>query len=233
MTDPGVLAATSRALAHLEMRQAVSANNLANVSTPGFRGDRVFARLLEGGGGPVSIQASDRTPGSLSATGRPLDLALQGEGFLVLSTPEGRVLSRAGGLSADGSGYLVGSGGHPVLGERGPIVVPPGEVHVSRTGEVHVDGVFLDRLQIVVPSAPGVLVRDGAGLLAVPEDGGVLEPVPEPRVLQGYVEESNVNPVLAMTDMIDIQRSYATLQRSMWVLDSVLERLANDVGRLR
>ncbi|TVR57220.1 MAG: flagellar hook-basal body complex protein [Gemmatimonadales bacterium] len=232
MEDPRVLAATSRALGHLELRQQVSAHNLANASTPGFRGDRVFARLMADGGGPDSRQARDETRGAVNSTGRPLDLVLDGPGHLVVRSPEGERLSRAGALSIDSAGYLVDAGGRPVLGTRGPILLPPGEPRITQDGEIHVDGGLIERLRVEVPGEGEPLARDAGGLLVVPEGRDTVASQ-DTRLRQGFLEDSNVNPIQAMTEMIDIQRSFATLQRSVHVLDGILERVANDLGRLR
>jgi flagellar basal-body rod protein FlgF len=233
MSNPRVLASTSGALRVLEMRQQVAAHNLANVSTPGFKADRVFARMDAGGGAPVADRGRNEANGPLVITNRALDLALEGDGFLVVSTPEGERLTRGGSLGMDPEGRLVDASGHPVLGVGGEeLFLPPGELVVSRGGDLEVGGVAVGRLRLVrVEGAEGLLMAEAGGL-RIPPDGVELQDAPGIRVHQGAVEDSNVNPVLAMTDMIEIQRSYASLQRSIHVLDGVMDRVANSLGRL-
>lgn len=277
MTSPGgPLGATGQALRALELRQQVSAHNLANTSTPGFRADRVFTLAGGEGEGPVALQGRSENAGPLNVTERPLDLALEGEGYLVVSTPQGERLTRHGGFALDADRRLVDGTGHPVLGEGGEIVLPEGTPVVTMTGAIHVNGLLVDTLRIERPVFPGAMepnpaldgagepapgeiadagVPDGAanpdglnrmagpagvasrlpaeagGLLVIP-DGVQLEPATGVRVRQGALEGSNVEPVLAMTDMIEIQRSFASLQRSVHVLDGVLDTVANGLGRV-
>jgi flagellar basal-body rod protein FlgF len=265
VSGPSPIGATGQALRVLELRQQVSAHNLANSSTPGFRADRVFTLAGAEGGGPVAEQARTITPGPVSPTSRPLDLALEGEGFFVVSTPDGERLTRQGSFHLDADRRLVDTAGNPVQGQGGDLILPPGEPVFDATGGLHVDGVRIDALRIErpvhltpAPDAPGgpapeegaaaapdgelqagvgrrlaeaTLLHEAGGLLALPEGVG-LEPVGTLRLHQGALEASNVEPVLAMTDMIEIQRSYATLQRSMHVLDGVLDKVANNLGRV-
>ncbi|TVP45391.1 MAG: flagellar hook basal-body protein [Gemmatimonadales bacterium] len=233
MSNPRVLASTAGALRVLELRQQVAAHNLANVSSPGFKADRVFARADVEGGAPVADRGRNEADGPLVVTNRPLDLALEGDGFLVVTTPEGQRLTRGGSLGIDPDGGLVDASGHPVMGVDGEnIVLPPGELVVSRTGDLQVEGIAAGRLLLVrVEGAEGLLMA-GAGGLRIPPEGLELQEALGIRVHQGALEDSNVNPVLAMTDMIEIQRSYASLQRSVHVLDGVMDRVANSLGRL-
>jgi flagellar basal-body rod protein FlgF len=231
MSDPRVLAASGRAMRFLEIRQEVMANNLANLSSPGFQAHRVFGQLAADGLGPVADQRVDMRPGPLTPTGRSLDLALDGPGFLVVETPVGERLIRAATLRLDDAGRLVDPRGHPVLGKDGPIHLPPGNIVIGERGDIHVEGSFIDRLRVEAPQDPQSLQREPGGLRWV--EGGTVQVDPATVIRQGYLEESNVNPVQAMTEMIEIQRAYSQVQRSVSVLDGVLERLTNDVGRVR
>jgi flagellar basal-body rod protein FlgF len=232
MTDPRILATQARAMRHLELRQESLSHTLANASTPGFRADRVFARMAPDASGPLTEQALDRSAGPVQATRRPLDLALEGPGFLVVSTPQGERLTRAGNLTVDAAGRLTNGQGHPVLGRRGTIVLPPGEVVVNPDGRVHVEGHPLDELRLEVPEEEAELLREGGQLFSLPPGVGT-ERSSETRVKQGFLEGSNAEPIQAMTEMLEIQRSFASLQRSVHVLDGVLDRVANDLGRVR
>lgn len=229
MIPPGLRRA-GEAMRYLERRQEAVAHNLANASTPGFRGERVFARVLDGMA-PVAHAATDTSGGAVTATGRPLDLALGPEGFLVVDTPDGERWVRGGSFLRDQEGRVTDAGGHPLLSDGGPLVLPEGEVEVRDDGEVRVDGVPVARLRLEAPSDPGALQREAAGrFLPTPEEARV-SPA-ELRVRAGYLEESNVEPVETLVEMMTIQRNYATLQRSVQVMDEVLQTIANDLGRV-
>lgn len=217
-----------RALRYWERRQEVMANNLANVSTPGFKAERVFAQLLQDGG-PVAQTSDDLSGGSLSETGRPLDIALESDGFLVVETPSGERYMRGGSFHLDEGGKLVTEQGHPVLGTSGPLVLPPGKVVVEKEGHVEVNGVRVGRFRVVRPDqVPG---REGANLW-VPRGEQRDALAHEVRMRQGHLEESNVDPVSAMVDMIEIQRAYSALQRTIQTHDGVMHTITTEVGRV-
>lgn len=227
---PEGLRRAGRAMGYLERRQEVVSHNLANASTPGFRGERVFAQVLEGLA-PQAHARTDLRAGSLTPTGRPLDLALGSDGFLVVDTPAGERWVRGGSFSLDAEGRVVDGDGNPLLGENGVLVLPPGDVEVTPEGEIRVAGERVDVLRLERTAEPLLLEREGAGRFRPPE---VVERVPahEARVRSMHLEESNVEPVAALVEMIGIQRNYATLQRSVQVMDGVLGTIANDLGRL-
>ncbi len=264
MSGPSPIRAAGQALRVLEQRQQVSAHNLANASTPGFRADRIFTLPGLEGEGPVAEQARTVSPGPVSPTGRPLDLALEGEGFFVVRTPEGERLTRHGSFHLDADRRLVDSAGHPVQGEGGDLFLPEGNPVFDDRGGLHVGDAHIGTLRVERPvflggapvqegaaldpagaplpgdaapanrplgPAEAALLPGAAGHFALAEGMG-LETVGTLRLHQGALEGSNVEPVLAMTDMIEIQRSYATLQRSMHVLDGVLDKVANTLGRV-
>lgn len=149
---PDGLRAGADALRYWQRRQEVLANNLANTSTHGFRGERVFARLLADG--TVTPEAeTDWRPGQMTATGNPLDFALGGAGFLVVATEDGERLVRGGSFRLDADGTLVDASGAALLDEQGnPVVLPPGKVTVQNDGMVLVDGRHLATLRVVVPA---------------------------------------------------------------------------------
>lgn len=221
--DPSV-----RALKYWERRQQVMANNLANVSTPGFKGERIFARLLEDGG-PVAVARDDFRGGPVSETGRPLDVALEGDGFLVVKTDQGERYMRGGSFSLDPTGQLVTEEGWPVMGEGGSIVVPPGEVRFETNGSIKVDGAEVGRLRVERPgSSP---VREGSSRWTAEEDGESVSSS-DFRIRQGHLEESNVDPVSALVEMIEIQRAYGAIQRTLQASDGVMQTITSDIGRV-
>ena len=218
------------ALMYWETRQAVLANNLANVETPGFKAGRVFASLLDN----ATLGANggtDFSSGSLTPTDRPLDIALVGDGFLVVETPSGRRWVRGGSLSLDQSGTLVDPAGHPVLGRQGKIVLPAGQIEISKDGTLSADGHDVGRLLIERPLDWQALERQGASLW-IPGDDSETLPENAIEVRQGHLEESNVDSVSALVEMIEIQRAYSAVQRSIQGSDQVMQTITTQVGRV-
>jgi len=219
------------ALRYWEHRQAAVANNLANASTTGFKAERVFAQLL----GDATLQvasATDFSGGQTAPTGRPLDVALIGEGFLVVDTPEGQRWSRGGSLNLGPDGQLLDAGGRPVLGGQGNIVLPPGEIEITSQGRVFVDGEEYDQLRIERPRSDSPVLERAGETLWVPSGSIQRNANDSVRVEQGYLEDSNVNTVSAMVEMIEIQRAYTAVQRSLITEDSVMDTIANQIGRV-
>ena len=158
-------------------------------------------------------------------------VALQGDGFLVVDTPAGERFTRGGSLRLDAQHRLVDGGGRPVLGEKGPIVVPPGaQVAIGADGSVSANGTPIGRLR-VERAGPGATLAHEGGTLFVPDAGRKPVAPAERRVQQGAIEESNVNPVSAMVDMIAVQRAYASVQKAVTTLDAVRDTAATQLGR--
>lgn len=219
------------ALRYWERRQEIVANNLANADTDGFRAQRTFARAL-GDAVPVAQTAMDTRAGSLQQTGNPLDVALGGDGFLVVDTAQGERFTRNGSFRLDDSNRLVDQSGNAVLGEGGPITLPqdPGTVTIDGAGAVMVDGKQVAKLRVeTVP--PGTEMAHEGGTFLVPDASRTPLADSARSVRQGYLEESNVNPLTSMVDMIDIQRSYVAVQRTMVTLDSIRQTISNDLGK--
>lgn len=201
----------------------VTSNNLANANTAGFRADRmVFESLIDQGSTssePVAysfdrLTYSDIAQGGLQTTGNPLDLAVQGDGWFGYETPEGGVaLGRNGQFVVDAEGMLRTTAGHPVLDAGGGAIQLPlesGLPHIARDGTISLDdGQVIG--QIGVFAAPDIATwqRLAYGMF-VPRDGAPtpLDAAEAPVVVQGAIEQSNVNPINEMVRMIQIQRSY-------------------------
>ncbi len=227
------------ALRYLERRQEVSANNLANVSTDGFKGERAFARLLADGSTPTAETATDLRAGTLTATNNPLDLAISGKGFLVVQTPTGEKLTRSGALHIDDARRLVDVTGNPVLGETGaqsdattPIIIPATvkSITFSSNGAVMADGTQIGKLRVEDVPAGAKLQHEGNGLFAAPA-GRTPVGDADRTVRQGMREESNVNSVEAMVDMIAVQRAYASVQKVMTTIDSARGIATTELGK--
>lgn len=228
---PDGLRAGADALRYWERRQEVIANNLANTSTHGFRGERVFARLLADG--TVTPEAeTDWRPGHMTPTGNPLDFALGGDGFLVVATEQGERLVRGGSFSLDANGALVDGSGGTLLDEQGrPVVLPEGKVSVEKDGSVLVDGRSITTLRVVRPVDMDQVLHDGGNRFRT--DGVVRDiAVQDRHVMQGTLEESNVETLQAMVEMLNVQRSYAAVQSSMKVVDGMMNTIANEISRV-
>ena len=223
------LTAAASALRYWERRQEVASNNLANASTDGFKAERVFGQML-GDATTAARTATDLRTGTLRDTFNPLDLALGGEGFFVVGTPNGERYTRGGSFQLDADRQLVDAQGNVVLGEQGPIVLPQGAVSVDRAGVVSVDGKEAARLRLERPAAGAPLPHEG-GTLFVPDGSGRPVAVADRRVRQGALEESNVSPIGSLVDMIAVQRAYAAVQKAVTTLDAVRGTAVSDLGK--
>ncbi|KXS39125.1 flagellar basal-body rod protein FlgF [Modicisalibacter tunisiensis] len=209
-------------------QQAVINNNLANVTTTGFRGQLNAMRAVpvQGEGLPTRASVMASTPGSdfsagpLNTTGRPMDVAIDGDGWLSVQTPDGEAYTRRGDLQVDANG-VVNVQGRPVLGVNGPIVVPLGaDVRIGSDGTLSAQVPGTDpvargpagQLKLVNPQ-PGDLVRGDDGLFRPRPDANgqapaALQADDTVRVVSGALEGSNVSPTEAMVAMIDSARRY-------------------------
>jgi flagellar basal-body rod protein FlgG len=228
-------------------RHEVLANNLANLSTAGFKRDDIAltSSALPGTAAqPALVPApplppaqsqfwTDFAPGNLRETGRPLDVALNGRGFLVVQTAAGPRYTRSGGLDVARDGTLVLPGVGPVLGERGAVPVRGERLSISPQGEVRDGDRVVDRLRVVDFASPAVLRKQGQGLFAL--GGPRVEPTPvtDPAVVGGALESSNVDPVGTMVAMIEVHRLYEAYQRVVQAADETDGRAVNDVGSVR
>jgi flagellar basal body rod protein FlgG len=222
--------------------QDIIANNLANAGTSGFQREiaRVQTRPMavspESARGAVRLGvptpsfyeyietgvATDTRSGVLRLTGTAGDVALDGEGYLTVQTGEGMRLWRGGSLRVNDRGELATLGGNPLLSQGGtPIVVGDKPWQVAADGTVSVGGKPAGRLRVVLPEGP--LRREGATMFSA---STVQEAPPASvRVLQGYLEHSNVDPVREMVDMIAGVRAYESSQRAVLAQDQTLQSL--------
>lgn len=234
---PNGMASAAAALRYWERRQEVASNNLANVSTDGFKGERVFARLVQNGL-PAADATTDFTPGALTTTGNPYDVAIEGRGFFVVRTPNGERLTRGGALHVDDKGMLVDSSGNALLGDNGPLQVStrgnvePTKLEITRTGRVRADGVGVGQLRLEAVASGTALAHAGAGLYVPPAASARIRiPEDRPIVRQGEQEQSNVTPVSEMVDMISIQRAYTAVEKALSTLDAARGIATTELGR--
>jgi len=193
------------------------ANNLANISTTGFRKEGVIfsehIRKLDGDADALSmatgnVRHTDVRQGPLTQTHGTFDFAIEGEGFFLIDTPDGERLTRAGAFTPNAQGELVSQDGYRLLDTAGaPIFVPPdaSSVGLAADGTLSVNGQPLAQVGLYVPVAPNDLHREG-GVRFSSEEGVV--PVTDAAVVQGFLEDSNVDPVTEIARMIEVQRAY-------------------------
>lgn len=234
MTAPvSGLGIAASALRSAERRLEVVANNLANVSTDGFKAERSFAHLLDAvQGAPTVATRSDLKQGDLRDTGAPLDLALEQDGFLVVDTPRSERWVRGGSLTIDPANRLT-MGGAPLLGEQGPITIPAvyQQLDIQRDGLVVVDGIARGRLRVERPATAGTSLQHEPQGTFIPTADRRTVAAPERKLRQGALEASNVNQVSTMVEMLDIQRHHALLERAIRVLDEARETASTQLGK--
>jgi flagellar basal-body rod protein FlgF len=235
----------------------VIANNIANIDTTGFKADSAaFSEYLMPGASDSDFAGKDSrisfvqdngtwidfAPGAMQRTGDPLDAAIDGKGFFVVQTSRGQRYTRNGAFAINAQGQLVTSTGDVVLGTTGPINFAPTDhdVIISTTGVVSVrDGnttqsIQRGQLQLVDFDSPQQLQKDGASLFQAQPNANQKPIAPGTRIVQGSIEKSNVQPILEMTRMIEITRSYsdiaAILQQQGDLRRNSLSQLAQATG---
>jgi flagellar basal-body rod protein FlgF/flagellar basal-body rod protein FlgG len=216
----------------------ITANNLANVNTSGFRGQaEVFRSLVagaqSGAGSALNSAINDyaviggsftsANPGHLEPTGNPLDLGIEGAGFFVVQTKAGVRYTRNGNFRVDTQGTLLSADGDPVLGQAGPLRLPSGPVSISNDGTVSVAETQVGRLQLAEID-PQNLSAEGNNYFQAAD--GTATPATSSRLRQGMLEGSNVEPVSAAVSLIALQRHADFMQRTLRVFYSDFDRTA-------
>lgn len=234
-----------------EKRFEILTQNLANVSTPGYKAEvglfesvlLDLQTLLEGSSlsgesGEVPVQqftglSVDLSHGPLRPTGNSLDFGLQGDGFFVIDTPDGERYTRRGQFVMDSTGQVVNSDGFALQGQGGPLVLAPGgEVTVTSAGDLSVDGASVGTIRVVDFPDVDLLERDTGGLFKWTGAPQSVTEVSEPQVVQGSFELSNVNPVRGMTEMISTLRAYEAAQRMLKDLGVAERQAAREIAQI-
>ncbi|MES2521501.1 MAG: flagellar hook-basal body complex protein [Gemmatimonadota bacterium] len=226
---PNGMSSAAAALQMLERRQQVLSNNLANASTRGFKGEAVFTRMMDNALAATDT-ALDLTPGTLTESRNPLDLAIEGNGFFVTNTAAGERLVRGGSFHLSPDRALINDQGDTVLGDEGPVVLPAGMVEIDATGLIKVDGKPVQRLRME-SVADGARLQHEGGTRFVPDASRQAMAPQERRVRQGFVEESNVNTMSAMTAMIDVMHRYGAAQKTLSTLDDTRGIAVNELAK--
>ncbi|MDA7827274.1 flagellar hook-basal body complex protein [Rhodobacteraceae bacterium] len=193
----------------------IIANNVANAATSGYRQEGVMFSeyLVPTGSDDVSmahanLSRTDFRQGSLAPTGNAFDLAIQGNGYFTIDTPLGQRLTRNGAFTAMSSGQLVTNDGFPVLDTGGsPVFIPPDAPNIAIGGDgvISAGDQILGQISVVYPTDDAQLIReDGVRFQAI----GELEFPENAKIVQGFLEKSNTDPVQQMARMIMVQRAY-------------------------
>jgi flagellar basal-body rod protein FlgF len=216
------------------------ANNIANVSTTGYRREGVvFAEMVQAlaaeGGSVAMTEAraryTDELQGALVETGGSLDLAVEGDGYFTVMTPQGERLTRAGGFTRNADGVVVNMDGHPLLDEGGGEVVIPFEaksIGVSADGTISVDGQPAAKLGLVRVPDQTRLFREAGVLFRADTQ---VEFVEDGRIVQGFLEQSNVSPVAELARMVEVQRAYEYGQKLLDQEDERIRRVITTLGQ--
>lgn len=194
----------------------VVANNIANAATTGFRQEGVifseYVLPIQDGSslsmGHGNVRNTSYSQGTLSQTGGAFDLAIEGDGFFLIETPQGERLSRSGAFSPNAEGDLVTLNGYRVLDAGGaPVFVPPdaGKIAISGDGTLSAGGNLIGQIGLVTPNDRSKMIRED-GVMFRADDGYV--PAEKASILQGFVESSNVNAITQLARMIEVQRAY-------------------------
>ena len=218
----------------LRRNMEIISNNLANVSTSGFKREApVFEELLVPVDDATSSVAEisfvrdwgvlrDMTEGPMQQTGSPLDVAVEGTGFLIVRTAEGERYTRDGHLKLDAQGRLVTSDGNPVLSDGGEITIPPGatDIKIANDGTVSTAQGVAGKFRVVT-FPPASMQKEGKNLYSADV---APTPAENTRVLQGMIERSNVEPVIEMTKMIEVLRAYQHSTETLNATDDMIRR---------
>ena len=238
--DRGVYAIVSGAIGQ-ERRLDIVAKNLANAQSVGYKREKIlFKTLLAKSTASFQPKSQadkvftrptgtflDWNGGAQRLTGHATDFALEGEGFFVVKTPRGPEYTRSGNFKVTPALQLATLDGMPVLGQSGPIQIPPGKLVVNREGEVTVDGATIDTLKVVKLKDIGSSTRVGERYI----NKGPVEPAPSTSIQQGSLEESNVNAIEEFVGLVDISRQYEAAQKVIQSMDDATKQAVNEIAR--
>ncbi len=243
--NSGYYAAFTGLVARLDALDVI-ANNLANVNTTGFRGQREFYNAVTANldnqpltplnrainnFGVLGGATLDMRQGSMQSTGNPLDLGINGAAFFAVQTPRGVRYTRNGAFHINPLGQLLDADENKVLGENGPLTLPPGEIAVGSDGSISVGGALVGKLQLTEFASGSELVQEGSNYVTTA--GGAGQASTSAKVEQGMLESANLNTVSLTVTMMDLQRHAEMLERTLSVFQNDLNKSAiEDLARV-
>jgi flagellar basal-body rod protein FlgF len=244
--NSGIYPAVSGSLAAMRRLDVIS-NNLANINTPGYKKDKMsFEGLLAGSANPPAVPQGktadpilqkeimyiDYASGPISQSGNPLDLALDGDGFFAVTTPEGTAYTRQGNFRPSADGTLTTVDGFPVQGAGGAAIrIQGSHVEIDSKGAVMVDGEPAGAISIVDFEKPYSLTKAGNALF-VPADPQTVPQAGKGQVLQGHLEGSNVESISEMVQLIETNRYFEACSKVIKGFDDIAAKAANELGRV-
>ena len=215
----------------------VLANNLANINSTGFKKQVPFQEYLDKNGDIAVKQTTDYGQGEVILSANPLDLAISGDGYFLVKTENGTELTRNGKFHISEDGFLVNGNGDKVLGNNGEISfgdlidADNPSISISKTGEIKIGETNVDSLVIAKLENPQEAIRTSSSNFAVADDNYSVASPQNYEIVQGYLEESNVNPILEMQTMIETNKDYESAYKIMRYLDQTMEK-SNQIGRV-
>jgi flagellar basal body rod protein FlgG len=237
-----------QAMQVLSKSQDITADNLANINTPGFKGNKVFYHLFKDSVDgrevtkSVPMQSINLDQGILEPTGNEFDMGINGEGFFMVEDNGSNFLTRDGRFHLDSDGTLVNNAGAKVMGESGEIQL--GEyfqasadgsgmplLEIAKDGTVRLDGDAIDKLRIVNVEDSSALQRKGNAYFSVNENQIVEDEDGIGTVMQGYYEKGNVQPLTEMVDMMRNMQMFETQQRALRTTDEMLTQVTTKLGK--
>ncbi len=215
----------------------IVANNLANINTTGYKRELPFSEIINQAGNVQVKQLTDYRPGDFVQTSNPFDAAISGNGFFVVQSDKGLELTRNGNFKISDEGFLVDQQGNKVMGKNGAINInklqldKQSNITISKSGEIKSGNLVLDNLLIAKPDDPQETQRTTGVNFSTENSGFQIAPENEYEVKQGYLEESNVNPIKEMEAMIQINNEYDSAHKMINYLDKSLDE-ANQIGKV-
>jgi flagellar basal-body rod protein FlgF len=215
----------------------VIGNNLANVNTNGYKKSMPFTEVISQFNKVEIQQATNYKQGSLVPTGNPLDLSVNGNAFFAIQGLDGMDFTRSGKFSISEDGFLINDQGKRVLGTNGPINLnaylldKSQSIKISKEGEIRVGNTYVDKLLLVKLDPSDKFIRKDGTSFASADGRYYLADDNDFQVNQGYLEESNVNPVDEMTNMIKFHNEYDSASKIVKYLDKSLSE-ANEIGKV-
>lgn len=239
--------AQMQAMQMLAKAQDNTADNLANINTPGYKGSKMFHRLIteQINGNEVTktvpMQQIILDQGVLEPTGNAFDLGIDGDGFFTVQEDGQSYLTRDGRFHLDSDGFLRNSQGANVVGSSGAIHIPEYfqamghedggvKLEVAKDGTLRLNDEVYDKLRIVGVSAPSELERKGQNYFTAPATSQV-HVSDRTSVMQGFYEKGNVEPLKEMVDMMKNSQMFEAQQRAMRTTDETLAQATNTLGR--